>query len=205
MAVGDAHVFSGFLTPVLTQLSFHSHWLLFSNAVAEVRGENMLESKFASAGYLTHNQQVMNPTHSPLSHPILSLDLPLYIAHPACPSHLWFQTPLSLYWVIYVWMLHSLVGMLLEKYLKETYNLDKSHSHAITHSHTMTPFDAPGKQAFRKHCGKRRNCSWRAISPFPTVFSTHLDNFLPLSSNLKLSSANSFSLEESKICCLVMG
>ena len=28
-----------------------------------------------------------------------------------------------------------------------------------THSHTMTPFDAPGKQAFRKHCGKRRNCS----------------------------------------------
>ena len=28
-----------------------------------------------------------------------------------------------------------------------------------THSHTMTPFDAPGKQAFRKHCCKRRNCS----------------------------------------------
>ena len=29
----------------------------------------------------------------------------------------------------------------------------------LTHSHTMTPFDAPGKQAFWKHCGKRRNCS----------------------------------------------
>ena len=29
----------------------------------------------------------------------------------------------------------------------------------ITHSHTMTPFDASGKQAFWKHCGKRRNCS----------------------------------------------
>ena len=26
----------------------------------------------------------------------------------------------------------------------------------------------------RKHCGKRRNCSLRAISPFPTVFSKHL-------------------------------
>ena len=26
-------------------------------------------------------------------------------------------------------------------------------------------------QAGRKHCGKRRNCSLRAISPFPTVFS----------------------------------
>ena len=29
----------------------------------------------------------------------------------------------------------------------------------LTHSHTMTPFDAPGKQAFRKRCGKRRNYS----------------------------------------------
>ena len=26
-------------------------------------------------------------------------------------------------------------------------------------------------QMCRKHCGKRRNCSLRAISPFPTVFS----------------------------------
>ena len=74
----------------------------------------------------------------------------------------------------------------------------------LTNSHTMTRFDAPGKQAFWKHCGKRRNCLSRAISPFPTVFSTHLDNFLPFSSNFKLSSANSFSLEESKICHLVM-
>ena len=39
---------------------------------------------------------------------------------------------------------------------------------------------------------------------FP-VFSTRLDNLLPFSSNLKLSSANSLSLEESKICHLVMG
>ena len=28
----------------------------------------------------------------------------------------------------------------------------------LTHSHTMTPFDAPGKLAFWKHCGNRRNC-----------------------------------------------
>ena len=26
----------------------------------------------------------------------------------------------------------------------------------------------------KKHCGKRRNCSLRAISPFPTVFSKDL-------------------------------
>ena len=43
MAAGDAHVFPDVLTLVLTQLSFHSHRLLFSHASAEVRGENMLE------------------------------------------------------------------------------------------------------------------------------------------------------------------
>ena len=32
--------------------------------------------------------------------------------------------------------------------------------------------------------------------------STSFENFLPFLSNLKLLSANSFSLEESKICCL---
>ena len=37
------------------------------------------------------------------------------------------------------------------------------------------------------------------------VFSTHLKNFIPFSSNLKLSSANSFGLEESKICRLGKG
>ena len=30
-------------------------------------------------------------------------------------------------------------------------------------------------QMGRKHCGKRRNCSLRAISPFPTVFSEDLN------------------------------
>ena len=39
---------------------------------------------------------------------------------------------------------------------------------------------------------------------FP-VFSTHLENFVPFSSYLKLSSANNFNLEESKICCLGKG
>ena len=40
------------------------------------------------------------------------------------------------------------------------------------------------------------------FSPFPTVFSTLLENFSPFSSNLKLLSANSFSLGQLKICCL---
>ena len=71
MAVGDAHVFSGFLKPVLdpTQLFFQSHRLLFSHASAEVRGENTPERKFASTGDRTHNHKVMSSTRSPLSNP----------------------------------------------------------------------------------------------------------------------------------------
>ena len=63
------HVFPGFLTPVLTQNSFQSHRLLFSQASAEVRGENTTERKVASTGDRTHNHQVMSPTRSSLSHP----------------------------------------------------------------------------------------------------------------------------------------
>ena len=69
MAVGDAHVLPGFLTPVLTQISFQSHRLLFSHASAEVKGENTPERNFASTGSRTHNHQVMSPTRSRLSHP----------------------------------------------------------------------------------------------------------------------------------------
>ena len=32
------------------------------------------------------------------------------------------------------------------------------------------------QDSYRKHCGKRRRCSQRAISPFPTMFSTQSDN-----------------------------
>ena len=50
MAVGDAHVFPGFVTPVLTQLSFQSHRLLFSHASAETRSENTSERKSPQPG-----------------------------------------------------------------------------------------------------------------------------------------------------------
>ena len=68
MAVGDVHVFPGFLTSVLTQLSFQSHQLLFSHASTEMRGEIKSQRKFVSTGYQTHNHLVMSPTNSPLSH-----------------------------------------------------------------------------------------------------------------------------------------
>ena len=60
-------------------------------------------------------------------------------------------------------------------------------------------------QVFWKHCGKMRNCSQRVIPPFPTLISTCLETFPPFSSNLKLSSAKSFNLEECTICCLGKG
>ena len=80
-----------------------------------------------------------------------------------------------------------------------------SHGLILNLSQTSPGFYVYAVQVFWKHCGKRRNCSWRAISPFPTVFSTYqiLENFLLFSSNLRLLSANSFSLEESKICRLL--
>ena len=75
---------------------------------------------------------------------------------------------------------------------------------SLTFSQTSPGFYVSAVQVFRKHCGKRRNCSLPAISPFPTVFSTLSDNFSPLSPKLKLS-ANSFNLEASKICRLGKG
>ena len=61
MAVGDEHVFLGYiLTPVLTHISFQSHRLLLSHASAEVRGENTAQRNFASTKSPTHNHQVMS-------------------------------------------------------------------------------------------------------------------------------------------------
>ena len=75
----------------------------------------------------------------------------------------------------------------------------------LTFSQTSPGFYMSVVKTFGKHRGKRRNCSSQAISPFSTVFSTHLESFLPFLSNLKLSCANSFSLEVSKICHLGKG
>ena len=78
----------------------------------------------------------------------------------------------------------------------------------LTLSQTSPGFYMSAVQVFLKHCGKRRNCRKRAISPFPTVFSTCLKSCLPFSTKLfnkKLLSANTFNLDRSKICCLGKG
>ena len=82
---------------------------------------------------------------------------------------------------------------------KSSFDIDLMWIHffnSLTLSQTSPGFYVFVVQVCWKHCGKRRNCSLRAISPFHTVFSTYLENFLTFSLNLKLSSANSFSLEE---------
>ena len=53
------HMFPGFLTPVLTQLSFQSHQLLFLHTSAEVRGKNKPKRQFTLNRSQTHNNQVM--------------------------------------------------------------------------------------------------------------------------------------------------
>ena len=40
----------------------------------------------------------------------------------------------------------------------------------LTLSQTSLGFYVSAVQVFRKQCGKSRNCSYRAISPFPSVF-----------------------------------
>ena len=60
-------------------------------------------------------------------------------------------------------------------------------------------------KSFENAVGKGEIAHNEQFLPFPTMFSTHLENFLPFSSNLKLSSVNSSSLEESQICRLGKG
>ena len=58
---------------------------------------------------------------------------------------------------------------------------------------------------FLKHGEKKENARNEQFLLFPQCFSTFLENFVPFSSNLELSSENAFSLEESKICRLGKG
>ena len=73
----------------------------------------------------------------------------------------------------------------------------------LTHYHTITPLTPLGNKPFENAVGKGEIARNEQFLLF-AMFSTSLDNFFPFLSNLKLLSANSFSLEESKICRLVM-
>ena len=60
-------------------------------------------------------------------------------------------------------------------------------------------------KSFENTVGKGEIARNEQFLLFPQCFSTHLESFLPFFSNLKLLSAISFSMEESKICRLGEG
>ena len=74
----------------------------------------------------------------------------------------------------------------------------------LTLSQTSPGFYVSAVQSFENTAGKGEIVLNEKFLLFP-VFSTCLENFLLFSSNLRLSSANSFSLEETKICCVRKG
>ena len=72
----------------------------------------------------------------------------------------------------------------------------------LTHSDTMTPFDWSGKEAFKKHCEKRRNCLYKQLLLFPQcflVFLLYQRQEVLIFVTFNLSSANAFNLVWSKI------
>ena len=77
-------------------------------------------------------------------------------------------------------------------------------SSPLTLSQTSPGFYVSAVQVFWKHW-KNKKLLLMTIHHFPTVFSSHLENFMPFSSNLRLLSANSFSLGDSKIWHLGKG
>ena len=64
--------------------------------------------------------------------------------------------------------------------------------------HRITTLSDLEKEAFWKHCGKRRKCWSPAFSPFPTMFSTLPKSNFNFWVTFILSSANAFNLDQSK-------
>ena len=60
-------------------------------------------------------------------------------------------------------------------------------------------------KSFANTVGKIEIARNKQISLSPTLFFTHKEKFLPFSQSLKLSYANYFNLEKSKICCMGKG
>ena len=75
----------------------------------------------------------------------------------------------------------------------------------LTHSHTMTPLMPLGNKPFENTVGKKEIARNEQFLLFPQYFLPVWVTFFHFHEILKLSSANSSILNESKICCLVMG
>ena len=68
----------------------------------------------------------------------------------------------------------------------------------LKHSYTMTPFDGSGKEAFWKHCGKRRNCLYKQFLLFTQCFLLYQTEII-IFVTFNMSSANALNLVCSKI------
>ena len=62
-----------------------------------------------------------------------------------------------------------------------------------------THFNTSTTDSFWKQCGKRRNCSKRAISSYPTMFSTQSENCIPICQYFDIISLFAAELVEPKI------
>ena len=144
MAVSDAHVFPGFLTPVLTQPFFPNPPTTFLTCFC--RGERR---KYAGKKVrLNRGSNSQPPGH----------ESDTLTTEPSGrgPTR-WSYSPNGRYRIgrfIFSFLLRPST-----KILQWNKILGRIWRGPLTHSYTMTPFDAPGKQAFWKQCGKRRNCS----------------------------------------------
>ena len=76
---------------------------------------------------------------------------------------------------------------------------------SLTLSHTNHVFACLQYKSFEKIVGKGELASYEHFLFFPLVFSTISESFMPFLTNLKLSSSNSFSTEQSKVVCLGKG
>ena len=80
MAVGDAHVFPDFLTPILTQLSFQSDQLLFSHASAEQCGQAQIV--FDKVGNIVAKKKML--AFSSLTSPFSKTFFPMLVSSQDC-------------------------------------------------------------------------------------------------------------------------
>ena len=89
------------------------------------------------------------------------------------------------------------------------FNLDPAKillfSTGLTLSQISPCFYESAGQVLENTVGKGEIARKEQFLLFPTVFFTLFENFLPFSSNLKLSSAKTLNLEQLKICRLGMG
>ena len=76
---------------------------------------------------------------------------------------------------------------------------------SLTLSQTSPGFNESAVPTFENTVAKGEIAHDEQFLLFPPCFLPVLENFLPFSSNLKFSFANSSNLEECKICCLGKG